>query len=157
MRAALVAATMLFALGACGGSSKPAKKPQTPEQKACGRYGVRIAPFLDRFGAALDVYDSELDQARDGAARGEAARKFADFIAGELDGVRRIAPHDPTLGPAHDRLIYALEEVAGGMDQLATAYALGDDAVHKRALARIGTGFTAWSSATRVIVTQCRD
>ncbi len=157
---ALVVVVVAAALSGCAGSPKAETAPKpTPsaKERACSRYGIRMAPFMRRFDAALDEYGARVKTADDDTSRADAARVLSSFIDGELLGLQKITSDDPELDESHTQLVASLDEVGRASEQLATAYALADRAVKLRALARRDDGLGRWSQASRDIVTQCSE
>lgn len=157
----LVAVAVVAIIG-CGASERERPAPvripaRSVRSRACDDYSVHIDGFLDRFRGALDTLQARQQATgRDDADRGEAVSQFADFLVGELAGLRSIDSRDATLRAAHGALVVALEQVARGHEQLATAFALGDAGVRRRALDRLARAWGLWSDASRAIVARCR-
>lgn len=149
-------------VAACGSSQTPPPEPPAPEPSqrtlACREYNGRITPFLRRFDGALAVLQGGQQRAGDDPTlKSEVLATFADFLGQELPELRAIASADALLGKAHGHLVAAIEEVARGHEQLATAYALGDTGVRRRALDRLSEAWQLWSESSRVIVLRCKE
>jgi hypothetical protein len=155
-----LAMAMAMAMVACGGSRKPAPKPAAPQpsakERACRAYNANISPFLGRFDGALGALRTQKDEAGDDTtARADAVGRFAEFLVGEIEELRAIESRDEQLGQAHRYLVVAIEQVSLGHEQLATAYAIGDTGVRRRALDRLARAWTVWPEASRAIVSRC--
>lgn len=160
MRAVAASVAAAALLLACGGphQTETAPKPSpSAKERACSRYGIRMAPFMRRFDVALDAYAVQAKGAPDDISRADAARNLASFIDGEILGLDKITSADSQLDRSHTQLVAALEEVGRASEQLATAYVLADRPVKLRALARRDDGLGRWSRASRDIVTQCSE
>ena len=156
MRGVALAVAVGVAVAACGGGKPaPAKPEPTPRERACGRYGLKVAPFVDRFDAALDAFMTKSEGAEDDAARGDGAQTLSVFLNDELGELRKIDSVDEVLADAHVRMIAALEEVSLSLEQMATGFALGDTRLRLRATDRMVSAMTRWNEATRTIVRRC--
>jgi len=159
---AFAAATVVAVLIGCGGSQKTSPDPDpapgpSAKQRACSRYGIRMAPFLRRLDTALDQFALRVEAAEDDTARADSARELSSFIDEEIVGLENIDSTDAELNRSHKLLVASLAEVGLASEQIATAYVLADRGVKLRALARRNDGLGHWSEAHRDIVTQCSE